>query len=106
MNKQKNVNPQPPSLNPLLGREVKLSYFSVESQIKFLQGKILTIVEASYSDKEQRKAVKDLVNSAISNQLAWVLQLCSPETPIYSREQAEAEGLNVKEIESGAEIIG
>lgn len=104
MNK-KNVNPIPPSLNPLLGREVKLSYFSVESQVKFLQGKILTVIEATISDKEQRKATKDIVNGIFSNQLAWILQLCTPETPIYSKEQCQAEGLDLEKIEAEAELV-
>ncbi|MFA5696337.1 MAG: hypothetical protein WC917_02725 [Bacilli bacterium] len=89
-------------LNPKLGKENKLNYFQVESQIKFLQGKVLTVIDASYSDKEQRKAVKDLVKSAFSIQLAWILQLCAPETKIVSRDQIQAEGLDVDTIEAEA----
>lgn len=89
-------------LNPALGKEVKLNYFQVESQVKFLQGKVLTVIDASYSDKEQRKAVKDLVKSAFSIQLAWILQLCAPETKIVSRDQIQAEGLDVDTIEAEA----
>lgn len=41
----------------------------IESQIgemkRFLEGRILTIVDASVSDREQRKAIKDLVRESI-----------------------------------------
>ena len=92
------------SLNPALGKEHTLNYFEVESQVKFLQGKVLTIVDASYSNVEQKKAVKSLINSVFSTELAWILQLCAPETPIYSKEQCEAEGLDIEKIEAEAEL--
>lgn len=39
-----------------------------------LVGKLLTIVDASYTDPIQRKAVKDLVKSAVYTQLQWVVE--------------------------------
>lgn len=90
------------SLNPLMGKEVKLEYVAIETQIKFLQGKVLTLVDATFQDKEQKKAFKSLINSAFSQQLTWILQLCAPETPITSREALQAEGIDVDAIERGA----
>lgn len=43
------------------GSHVRLEMFEMSSLI----GKILTIVDASISDKEQRKAVKDLVKQTM-----------------------------------------
>lgn len=41
------------------------------NQRKHLIGKILTIVDASFSDPEQRKAVKDMVNDAFYGPSYW-----------------------------------
>lgn len=87
-------------LNPELGREVKLDYMSVQSQIQYLQGKVLTIVDASYFDKEQKKAVKDLINTSFSNSLAWLLKICAPDVPMITYEEAQSRGLD-KEAEIG-----
>ena|SRR4028118_433642 len=48
---------------PLYEAEIKRSeaYQIFETQLNFLMGKVLTVVDASYSDREQRKAVKDLM---------------------------------------------
>jgi len=50
----------------------------LQGQIKYLQGKILTIIDASYTDSRQLKAVKDLVNDSFGTQLDWILQLAFP----------------------------
>jgi predicted kinase len=44
---------------------------NVYDQRKHLIGKILTIVDASFSDPEQRKAVKDMVNDAFYGPSYW-----------------------------------
>ncbi len=74
----------------LLGEGEKLSVEEIHSQFKFLQGKVLTIIEASISDKGQLKAIKDLVNTSFSNQMMYVEQLCYPEVRMLTREQAES----------------
>lgn len=43
----------------------------VVEQIKNLQGKILTIVDATYDDKERAKYVKDVMKDAFSTQANW-----------------------------------
>lgn len=57
-------------------KEVEINYNIIETQFKFLQGKVLTVIDATFSDKEQKKAVKDLINKSFSEQLNWVAQIC------------------------------
>jgi hypothetical protein len=83
-------------------REVNLSYPMISSQVKFLQGKILTVLEASIDDDRKLKAVKDLVNKMVSEQLTRISQLCYPELPMWSREQVAESGVDVDAIERGA----
>lgn len=49
--------------------EHSMAYNAVESQIKFLQGKVLTVIDASFPQGEQKKAIKDLINQKFSEQL-------------------------------------
>jgi len=55
---------------------LKLSYSAIETQIKFLQGKVLTVIDASFPQGNQLKAVKDLVNEKFREQLNWISELC------------------------------
>lgn len=101
---QKKFGVNDSSLSPELGCEVKLGYTSIEPQIRFLQGKVLTIIDASIIGS-QNKAVKDLIKRVFSEQLTWLLQICAPEMRIVSRDSLIAEGLSVPEIEEQAGII-
>ncbi len=57
----------------------------VFAQLGFLEGKVLTIVDASYSDPIQRKAVKDLVRGSFTDQRNHIEGLASmPESPIQA----------------------
>ncbi len=87
--------------NPLDKGGRRLMYTEVESQVKFLQGKILTIVEASYHEGAQLNAIKSLVKIAFSEQLTWIMQICYPDLPLQTREQVAASGVDVDAIESG-----
>jgi len=51
------------------------AYGVFESQVRFLQGDILTIVDAAFADKEQRKAVKDLVRAKFNDRFKWVHEI-------------------------------
>jgi hypothetical protein len=53
------------------------AYDIYSGQTSFLLGKVLTIVDASFSDKEQRKAVKDLVRQQFREQEKWVYSICT-----------------------------
>lgn len=61
----------------------------IQDQLKFLQGRVLTIVEATLPDGKQKKATKDLVNKEFSDQLSYVWQLCFPDTHFLTSDQAE-----------------
>lgn len=42
-----------------------ISYDQVTAMGKYLEGRLLTVIEASFSDPVQRKAVKDLVRNTV-----------------------------------------
>ena len=75
-----------------------LSYEEILSQIKFLQGKVLTVIEASIANEPQQKAVKDLIKKMFSEQLTWILKQCYPSLPVYPRDQVESLGLNIDSL--------
>jgi hypothetical protein len=90
--------------NNYRGKEVKLDCSQVSSHIKFLQGKVLTIIEASVDDSKL-KAVKDLVKGVFSDQLTYVLQQCLPELPIVNADSLESRGIDTLKLASEAEAI-
>ena len=63
-----------------------LSLDCISTQLQFLLGEILTIVDASVVDSTQRKAVKDLVKSKFYSRNDWFIQLgaCSDGSVIRS----------------------
>jgi len=46
-----------------------INYYRLEGDIKHLLGRILTIVDASIADKQQNKALKDLIKQEVRNLL-------------------------------------
>lgn len=56
--------------------EKGLPHSAIETQVKFLQGKVLTVIDAAFADREQKKAVKDLINQQFREQLDWIYELC------------------------------
>jgi len=88
-----------------MGKEVFHSFGTIQTQVKFLQGKVLTVIDASYTDGRQLKAVKDLVNKMFSEQLTWISQLCYPTTNMQSRFQVAESGVDVDHIEKDAELV-
>jgi FKBP-type peptidyl-prolyl cis-trans isomerase (trigger factor) len=57
-------------------RDSRTKYYSesIETQIEgFLLGKVLTIIDASYSDQVQRNAVKSLIKDKFHAQLDYYL---------------------------------
>lgn len=44
-----------------------MSYYTVENYLKYLSGQMLTVVEATTTDPEQRKATKDIVKKFFSD---------------------------------------
>lgn len=76
-----------------------LEFSSIVAQLGFLEGKVLTIIDASYTNERQLKAVKDLVKKMFSEQRNWIGQLCYPTENIQAREQVAESGVNVDAVE-------
>ncbi len=55
--------------------EARKKFHFFLTQVRFLEGKLLTVVDASYSDREQREAIKSLVKKEVRNWSDWVHQL-------------------------------
>lgn len=66
-----------------------LTYDQVEDNLKHLQGQILTVIEASMADDEQRKAAKSLIKGFVNDKLTWMFDLyghtSSHELPNYDK---------------------
>lgn len=45
---------------------------AIQAQISFIQGKVLTIIDATSASDAQNKAIKDLVKDAFRTQLNWI----------------------------------
>ena len=52
---------------------------AISTQVKFLLGKVLTIIDASISDKAQNKAIKDLIKDRFYSQLDWIRKLATKD---------------------------
>jgi hypothetical protein len=86
-------------------KKTPLDYDVIETQVKFLQGKVLTVVDAVIVEPRQLKATKDLMNKMFSEQLNWIAELCYPQLSIKSREQVAAMGVDVDAVEREATPI-
>ena len=49
----------------------------ITTQIRYLEGEILTLIDASYAEEAQRKAVKDLTKTAFRRKMDWIDELAS-----------------------------
>jgi hypothetical protein len=52
------------------------AYEIFSSQSKFLLGKVLTTIDAAVTDKQQNKAVKDIIKQQFRDQEKWVYRIC------------------------------
>jgi hypothetical protein len=59
----------------MLSQNAGLPLNAIIAQMRFLQGSVLTIVDASYSNPEQNKAVKDLIKQSFRDKMNWIGQL-------------------------------
>lgn len=48
---------------------------TVFPQMKYLQGRVLTIVDATYEDKERAKYIKDIIKDAFVSQADSIMQM-------------------------------
>lgn len=65
------------SIHPLENQENAIAYPLIEYHVKHLTGRLLTIADASFSDVQQRKAVKDLMRSELQSQLRQFGRVCN-----------------------------
>ena len=63
----------------LTGEEKPLSVDRVLSVVKYLQGKILTIIDATFTDEQRIKYVKDIIKDAFSSSSQWILEMAIRE---------------------------
>lgn len=54
-----------------------LTLDAIQTQIGFIEGKVLTVIDATYSNSIQNKAVKDLIRSAFREQRQWIGKLAT-----------------------------
>lgn len=57
------------------GHENPLEAHSVLSVVKHLQGKVLTVVDATFTDEKRIKFVKDLVKDCFSQSSNWIYEM-------------------------------
>jgi hypothetical protein len=87
-------------------KEVPIAYLELESRVKFIQGKVLTTIEASISNEVQLKAVKDIVKMIFSENLTRLYNDMHPNQEMLSEYDMEREWGSVdKFMEENAEII-
>jgi hypothetical protein len=73
----------------MFGREETLPHSAIQAQFGFLQGKVLTVVEAAL-DGSKLDAVKSLIKKMFSEQQTWVRELCYPECRMMTTDEAYA----------------
>ena len=64
-------------------KQEEKNYFKAQylyDMLSHLQGEILTTIDASFGDKEQREAVKSLVRNQFNDKFTWVVNasICDP----------------------------
>lgn len=59
----------------LTGEEKPIEVARVMEVIKHLQGKVLTVLDASFTDEKRIKFVKDLVKDAFSQSSNWIYEM-------------------------------
>jgi hypothetical protein len=85
----------------------KLSFDDIRSQIGFLQGKVLTTLEAAMPQGRQLEATKELIKSAFNQQLDWISALCYKELPVKCCDEIRSMGIDPEQVvkEAGVEIV-
>lgn len=57
----------------------KLSYSTIENEMKVFSGKILTLIDASKSDETQNRAMKDIFKREVRDLLVKLQSISLPE---------------------------
>jgi hypothetical protein len=53
-----------------------LRYSFIDLQLRSLLGRVLTFVDASYHDEEQRRAAKDVMKDIFGKTHSWIREVC------------------------------
>lgn len=85
-----------------LGRNVNLPHSAIQAQFGFLQGKVLTVVEAAL-EGTKLEAVKSLIKKMFNEQQSWVTELCYPEVRMLTTDEARAKIADIDEVERNAQ---
>jgi hypothetical protein len=86
------------------GEEVKLPHSAIQAQFGFLQGKVLTVVEASL-EGQKLEAVKSLIKKMFAEQQTWVRELCFPNCRMMTTDEAKAKIEDYKDVVENAEVV-
>ena len=71
------------------GRERVFRYDLVARHLRWLQGEVLTVIDATIDDAIKRQAVKDLIKDKFSAKISWLYELCGKvEGQLYDDEPA------------------
>ena len=58
---------------------LSLDYFTIQQEIRILEGKLLTIIDAMIVEDKQNKAFKDLVRNELHISMNRIAMLCTPK---------------------------
>lgn len=67
----------------------KHEYGAIHAQLRFLEGRLLTIVEAAIADQAQREAVKSLVRGEIAQTYNAFSPVGFAGGPVKGKEQSD-----------------
>ena len=80
-------------------KEFLADYQFVFQQIKNLLGKMLTVVDATYTDKEQKKAVKDIIKGHWSDTYCFLGDMMFDKTVIEDVQKRLDEGESFEPVD-------
>jgi len=81
-------------------KKFTLQLHEINAQIGHIMGEVLTIIDASIPDKQQNKAVKDLIKNKVYFQLDWIRKLATNDYgDVVVGENDVVEEIDEKEVE-------
>lgn len=80
--------------------------FFIQSRLKGLTGKILTIIDASLPEGKQNKCIKDLIREVFMNEFGAISELLDDQKGIYEQVERSLNNDAIPEIATAEEILG
>lgn len=84
--------------NENLGEPKGIELDDVERTINYLQGKVLTVLDACIVDRNQLKAIKDIIKSYFSDAHMQLLQFGYPDIDMLKEIEVETTGVSDERI--------